>query len=114
MHMTPSMGSFQQYRVFGLAVLGLSLSACAGAYPVPTQAMAKAAVELHLAEQEGARHTPDGARLCEESEKALKDSRKLVARGNNRESGVLAERGYEYAHQARNRAPTTTLAANTR
>ena len=86
------------------------MTACAAAHPVPTQAMAKAAVELHLAEQAGARRTPDGARLCTASEEALQASRKLVGHGKNRESQVLAERGYNFARHAREQAAVASLA----
>ncbi len=95
-----------------VAACALSLAACAGNHPVPTQAMAKAAVEIHLAEKEGARHTPDGAKLCAQAEQALEQSRKSVARGRNRESAELAEQGYNFARRARITAPSLTLATH--
>ncbi len=62
-------------------------------------------MELHRAEQAGARHGADSAHLCAQAEEALEASRHAVKHGKNRESEALAERGYAYAHQARNQAP---------
>lgn len=79
----------------------LLLPACARTQPIPTQLMAKTAMELHVAEQQGARYSPEGALLCHRAEEALEHSRRQVFRGNNDAARAAAERGYEYARRAR-------------
>ena len=70
--------------------------------------MAKAAMELHLAQQAGAKYAPKSSALCSQAEQALEQSRKAVARGKNEDSEVFAKRGYEYARLARVTAPGTS------
>jgi hypothetical protein len=86
-----------------LAVFGalMALPACAASHPIPTELMAKTAMELHAAEAQGARHSAEGARLCQHAEEALEQSRRQVFRGRNQDAQATAERGYSFARQAR-------------
>jgi hypothetical protein len=84
-----------------VVVATLALPACATTQPAPTQLMARTAMELHVAEQQGARHSAEGAVLCQRAEQALEHSRRRAFRGDNVAARAAAERGYEYARQAR-------------
>lgn len=106
----PSMGSLTRFQL-AFAVMTLGLVGCARSYPVPTQAMARAAVEVHLAEQAGATHTREGAQLHAQAAEALDASRRAVARGRNQESEALANQCTTYAQQARYQVQRRTLVA---
>ena len=89
----------------------LGLVGCARSYPVPTQAMARAAVEVHRAEQAGAMHMRESAELHARAAEALDASRRAVARGDNQESEALAIKCTTYAQQARHQLQRRSLVA---
>jgi hypothetical protein len=94
--------------MIGAALLSFG---CAEVYPIPTQDMAKATMELHVAEQQGARYSPEGAHLCQLAEAAIEQSRRSVFRGERREAHVAALESYEYAREAHELTKGTPAAA---
>src|SRR5207253_3185744 len=68
-----------------------------------------AATELHMAQQEGAQYSPEGALLCKRAEQLLEESRDRVFRGQHEAARVAAESGYADARQARELAAAEQL-----
>lgn len=104
------MGSRIRFQLV-FVVITLGLVGCASSYPVPTQAMARAAVEVHRAEQAGALHTRESAELHARAAEALDASRRAVARGQNQKSEALAHQCTTYALQARYQVQRRSLVA---
>jgi hypothetical protein len=92
-------------------VAALALIGCANTHTIPTQAMARAAIELHVAEQHGARYSAEGAALCKRAEVALEQARRRAFRGQPEAALAVAEDGYAYARQARELTRGTPAAA---
>lgn len=94
------MGSLTRFQL-ALGFMAVALVGCAHSYPVPTRAMARAAVEVHLAEQAGVMHMRESAELHARAQEALEASRRAVARGHNQRSEALAVQCATYAQKAR-------------
>jgi hypothetical protein len=73
--------------------------------------MAKAAIELHVAEQQGANYSPEGRALCQRAQQALEQARRRAFRGQPDLAQAAAEDGYALAQEARELTRGTPAAA---